>query len=70
MVAAHGNPVRVRSTDGDERLAGTVDRDFGFADRRFVRSGHAPAVGGAEPEREGGIGEPVGGLPVCAGLGT
>ena len=68
VVAAHRNPVNVRSTKRKKRLAGTVDRDFGFADRCVVRSGHALAPGSPEPEREGGIGKTVGRLLVRVGL--
>jgi hypothetical protein len=36
VVAPHRNPAGVRSADCQKRLARTVDRDLGFADRRLV----------------------------------
>ena len=68
VVATRRGPVSVRNTDSQKRLARTVDHDLGFADRCLVRTGHAPAAGSAEPERECGIGETVGGLTVRVGL--
>jgi len=67
VVATHGNPVSVWSTDRQKRLAHTPIV-ISVSDRRFMRTGHAPVAGSAEPEREGGVGETVGGLPVRVGL--